>query len=142
MNRQINHNKQNGFTLLEALVASVILSAVVISIAAISNKSITQTKLNQQTDLAWQVIDQQFTRISSEGIDNYMLTGETQGSLEIMGQPFIWQLEFIPETLGNLYTIQMNVQWQFQNQARQISASTMMNGLATTATSGPIEGAT
>lgn len=125
-NRQ---RRYSGFTLLEALVAGLILGSAVIALCGVSNRCLSRTKINRHYDLAWQVADRQLTFIESMGINQFILDGETEGVIEQFGPEFSWAIDIREEPLDDLYLVTITVNWQEQNRIEQISLATMFNGL-------------
>ena len=129
---------RQGFTLIEAMVASMILSMAVVTLCSLSTKSLAQTKLNREYELAWQVLDRQLTMLDYMSIDEFVLLGEREGFTDDFGKRYHWQIEVAEEPLDALYLVQIDVWWQEGQRARRITAATMLNGQSTVILTGDI----
>ena len=121
-------HRRRGFALLEALVASLILGSAVVTLVAVSSRSLYRSKMNRDYDLAWQLVDRQLTLVEAMGIDSFLLEGERQGVTDRFGPEFFWSVDVSSVPLGNLYRVSITVRWQQQNRAEEIVAATMLNG--------------
>ena len=103
---------QGGFTLLEVLVAMVILSLAVVSLIQLSSQGLRLLKLSGDHQEATRLADRivQATEVKGEGVD-----GGEEG-------PFIWERRIalvpVPKELGpatgpapQLYSLLVNVRW-------------------------------
>jgi len=125
-------NKEKGFTLVEALVASIILAAAAITISAISVRCLSRTSFNQEYEQAWAAMDRQLVSIEALGIDQFIaqgiLEGYVQGASEEESGKYRWEAEVENEDIGKLYRIKMTINWQEKNRLHQIAAETLLNG--------------
>jgi len=124
--------RQYGFTLVEALVAAVILSGAVMTLAGLSSRCLSRTRFNQEYEQAWQVLDRQLTLIDMMGIDEFVNEGITEGEisgLEREEQPrYRWQADIQSEPDDYLYRITMRVEWRLDHTWHTISACAMFDG--------------
>ena len=127
---------QAGFTLIEAMVASMILGMAAVTLCTLSTKSLAQTKLNREYELAWQVLDRQLTMLDYMSIDEFVLLGEREGFTDDFGKRYHWQIEVAEEPLDVLYMVQIDVWWQEGQRVRRITAATMLNGQSTVTLTG------
>jgi len=128
-------NKKKGFTLVEALLASIILAAAAIAISAISVRCLSRTSFNQEYEQAWAAMDRQLVSIETAGIDQFIeqgiMEGYVQGANEEESGKYRWQAEVENEAIGKLYRIKMTITWQEKNHLHQITAETLLNGQET-----------
>ena len=123
---------ENGFTLLEALAASVILALTVASICALSMRSLSQVTLNRQYEKAWQIIDQQFCLLEDIGIMAFLAEGNMAGPVsDELNQggrtKYFWQAELNDEDMDNLYLVKFTISWQYKKKMESVCAVTMLN---------------
>jgi len=124
---------RNGFTLVEALVACVVLSAAVVTISGISTRCLNQTRLNMEYEQAWQALDQQLKIIDVMGVEEFILQGVTEGDIEGEGDEqdqsrYHWDVQTEREEIDNLYRVRLTVRWNSDNKVRSVSAMTLLNG--------------
>lgn len=124
--------QQYGFTLVEALVAGVILSGAVMTLAGLSSRCLSRTRFNQEYEQAWQVLDRQLTLIDMMGIDEFVKEGITEGEipgLDRQEQPrYRWQADIQSEPENYLYLVTMRIQWRLDHTWHTISACAMFDG--------------
>ena len=117
--------RNSGFTLVEALAASIILALVVAAVSGLGGKSIAQARKSSQYQQAWQMLDRQMTMIAILGVQNFLIQGETSGELPApVGSDvtYYWQAEMTDLDMDDLYDLTLMISWG----NKSISASTMM----------------
>lgn len=124
------HSNRKAFSLVETIVAAVILSGAVMAISAISTKSLRGIKLNREYELAWDLLDRQLTMIDYMGIETFIELGETSGEFteEDGGDGYFWQVQTSLEEADYLYAVAIVVGWNSGTRPRQVSLITMFNG--------------
>ena len=127
------HSHRKAFSLVETIVAAVILSGAVMAISAISTKSLRGIKLNREYELAWDLLDRQLTMIDYMGIETFIELGETSGEFteEDGGDGYFWQVQTSLEEADYLYAVAIVVGWNSGTRPRQVSLITMLNGQGT-----------
>ncbi len=131
MRRSTAYSGRKGFSLVETIVAALLLSSGVVTICAISTKSFRGVKMNRQSELAWDLLDKQLTLIDYMGIDAFVESGETTGLFEGEGgeEPtHYWDVEVTPIDIDYLYSVNIIVGWSGGSRLREISLTTMFNG--------------
>ena len=121
-------NKRKAFTLIEALAASTILAGAMIAVSALSSRCLSRARLNRQYDLAWQLLDRQFTLIDYMGIDKFLEQGITSGKIEQPQGEYYWNVNVSSEYLDNLYEITLTIRWLDGKKIHSVYASTRFNG--------------
>jgi prepilin-type N-terminal cleavage/methylation domain-containing protein len=123
---------QAGFSLVETMVASVILSGAVLALGAISSNAVRDVSLNRHYEVAASVIERQFNLIDYVGIDAFIEQGQTEGVYEDMEPSYHWQVETEYQGIDGLYLVTITVNWLEGKRPRQLTAETMLNGAVTT----------
>jgi len=131
--RRMNNRRRKGFTLVESLAGSVILAGAVATVCTLNTRSISRVRLNQEYEQAWQILDQQLAYLGHTGIDNFLEMNETDGEClqyrdEEDETKYFWHAEVEQKLDDNLYEVCITIRWIYRNKAREISASTMLNG--------------
>ena len=120
---------RSGFTLLEALVASVILAAAVMTICSLSGRCTARAALNRQYDRAWQILDRQLASVDCVGIEEILQQGPTEGRIEGAGPVFCWRVGTSRGQLDNIYLVTLTVWWKGRGGHNyEVSAQTLFNG--------------
>ena len=117
-----------GFNLVEALVASMILSGAVLTLGAISTRALTDTHLNRHYEIAAALADKQLTLIDYMGIDEFIESGETEGFVDKIEPGYQWQVTTEYEGTDNLYLLTMTVTWMEGRRPHSLTVQTMLNG--------------
>ncbi len=131
--RARKHN--DGFNLVEMMVASVILSSAVLTVAAVSSKALTGTRLNRQYETAASLIDRQLTLMDYIGIDAFVESGQTEGVFEEVEPGYRWEITTEYQGIDSLYLVTITVTWVDRNRPHKLVAQTMLDGISTYATS-------
>lgn len=128
MVRTKTNNK--GFNLVETVVASVILSGAVLTVGAISTRSLTGTRLNRQYEVAASLIDKQLTLIDFIGIDDIIELGQLEGDFEEPEPGYHWEIVTEYQDIDSLYLVTITVSWVERNRPYSISVDTMLDGVS------------
>ena len=121
---------RKAFTLLEALVASVILGGAVVGIGAVSTRCLRQAQLSREYDTAWQLLDQQLTVIDYMGLQEFLDQGVNEGDIEHLVPTYHWQVHVAAQGIDDLHLVRVTISWQDQSRPYHVSASTLLNSPA------------
>ncbi len=129
--RNLRNNK--GFSLIEMIVASIILSLAVVSICAVSTKSMTSVRSNRDYEAAWDLLDRQLTIIDYTGIEEFINEGQMTGQFgdEDNEGLHYWSAKCEEGEYNYLYNLELTIMWGAENAMRSISVSTTLNGTGT-----------
>jgi len=119
--------RKHGLSLVETLVAGVILSATVVTVSALSTKSMMGTGANRAYEKASSLIDRQMTLIDCMGIDAVIEGGQTQGEFE-MAPDYNWALSADSLGIDSLYEVTLTVFWPERGGIKNLSVITRLNG--------------
>lgn len=119
-----------GFNLVETLVAGVILSGAVLTVGAISTRSLTGTRLNRQYEVAASLIDKQLTLIDFIGIDEIIELGQLEGDFEEPEPGYHWVIATEYQDIDSLYLVTITVSWLERNRPYSLSVDTMLDGVS------------
>jgi prepilin-type N-terminal cleavage/methylation domain-containing protein len=128
MIRAIKNKK--GFSLIETLVASAILSGAVLTLGAISTMSVSSTRLNRQYEVAASLLDKQLNMIDYIGIDEFIDIGQLEGVFEGYEPTYHWEVVTEYQDIDSLYLVQITISWIDGNRPYSISAETMLDGVS------------
>ena len=126
---QTKINKK-GFSLIETLVASAILSGAVLTVGAISTSSLSGTRLNRQYEVATLLIDKQLSLIDYIGIDEFVELGEMEGDFEDIEPGYHWEVITEYQDIDSLYLVTITVSWINGKRPYSISVDTMLDGIS------------
>ncbi len=117
-----------GFSLVEMLVAGVILSASVVTVGAISTRSLDATRSNRQVEQAVALIDRLLRIIDDTGIDAFLEKGQTEGYEEDIKPGYQWRVTTQYLEVDQLYRVTVTVTWRDRGRVRQMAVDTEVNG--------------
>ena len=121
---------KKGFSLIETLVASAILSGAVLTLGAISTMSVSGTRLNRRYEMAASLLDKQLNMIDYIGIDEFIDIGQLQGDFEGYEPAYHWEVVTEYQDIDSLYLVTITVSWADGNRPYSISADTMLDGVS------------
>ena len=121
-----------GFSLVETIVASVILSATVLVVVATSSAALRTTRLNRQYETAASIIEKQLSLIDFIGIDGFIELGRMSGEVEEFEPGYHWEITTTAQDIDNLYLVTITVSWLDRGRARMLRVDTMLDGESTT----------
>jgi prepilin-type N-terminal cleavage/methylation domain-containing protein len=121
---------KKGFSLIETLVASAILSGAVLTLGAISSMSLSATRLNRQYEVAVSLIDKQLNLIDYVGIDEFIELGQLEGVFEGYEPTYHWQVVTEYQDIDSLYLVTITVSWLDGKRPYSISVDTMLDGVS------------
>ena len=130
--------ERKGFSLIEMLVASLLLSAAVVVLCAVGTRSMTGVKLNRQYETAWDLLDRQLTMIDYMGVDEFLEMRQMSGQFDVEGvggAAYRWEVEIEEGDLDNVYVVSLSISWGVAGRGGRVSASTVLNGQEASETS-------
>lgn len=119
---------RRGFTLIEAILASVILCGSVLALGAITTRSLSETRLNRQYEVAAGLADKQLALIDSMGIEDFIESGQMEGEVMNLEPGYRWKVVTEYQGTDNLYQVNITVSWVERKRPHSISVDTMFNG--------------
>ena len=124
--------KQNAFSLIETVVATVILSGAVVALGAISTNVLRDSRLNRHYEIAASVIERQFTLIDVTGIDRFIEMNQTEGVFDQAEPGYRWRVETKYKDIDDLYLVTISVEWLEGMRPYRLVAQTMLDGTSLT----------
>ena len=129
MTRERRDNK--GFSLVETIVSSIILSGAVLAVGAIGTRSMVETRLNRQYETAAALIDKQLALIDYMGIDEFIEQGETEGVFADYEPGYNWEVQTEYQDIDNLYLVRIKMSWVERKRIYDLTVDTMLDGEGT-----------
>jgi prepilin-type N-terminal cleavage/methylation domain-containing protein len=126
----IDPRVQRGFSLLETLVASVILSGTVVTVGALSTRALQGIARHQAYETAVDLADRQLHLIDYMGVDRFLEQGQTEGVFEEPAPGYHWSVEAESMDYGLLYRVTVTLTWAERGTPRSLSIDTRLNGQA------------
>lgn len=130
--------RNKGFTLIETILASLILCASVLVLVVICTRSLSGTRLNRQYETASDLAEKRLVFVDYMGVENFINSGETQGEFEQLDSVYNWKISAEKIGIGNLYEVRATVTWVDQNRSYDVSASTRINGTGDVSEGAPL----
>jgi hypothetical protein len=119
---------RGGFNLVEALVATMILSSAVLTLGAIGTSALSGTRLHRHYEVAAALIDKQLSLIDYMGIDQFIQTGQMEGIVEELAPGYQWRVTTEYQNVDNLYLVAITVSWLEGARPYRVTAQTMLDG--------------
>lgn len=129
--KNITRKSEKAFSLVEVIVASIILSTAVVALCAVGNKSMIGVKRNREYEQAWELMDKQLTMISSAGIDQFIEADRFEGQVgkeDGQGSTHYWTAQVQQGEADYIYEVTLTISWGPENRSRNISVATRFNG--------------
>lgn len=122
-----NRHTEAGFSLLEAMLAASLLAGAALTIGALSGRSLSAIRIDQQTEKAWQLADAQLKLIDAIGIYTFLQTGVTGGTFD-QAPEYSWRVSTAAiADIEGLYGLLMEVFWTSGNgSVRRIACETRL----------------
>ncbi|MCF7975968.1 MAG: hypothetical protein K9N55_19280 [Phycisphaerae bacterium] len=120
--------RQRGLSLVETLVAGMILSATVVTVSALSTRSMAGAGINRTYEQAAALINRQMTLIDCVGISAFLEAGQTQGEFGELAPEYTWAMAAESVGIDNLYEVTMTVYWAERGGIKSLSVTTRLNG--------------
>ena len=121
--------RSRGFTLVEVLVAGVILALSAGALGLTLSQSMQSLALARDYQRAAELLDRTFTKIDMIGPARMYYEGPNEGFFEeAQNERFAWQAKIDTRLEGNLYEVTVQIMWQTSGgQTRSIEAQTLLN---------------
>jgi len=132
--RQISYGmkytkNEKSFTLIETIVASLLLSLSVVVLAGICAHSLRTAKVMINYEQAWDLVDRQLTMVDYMGVEDYlMLDSPTEGTFTGDGIDYAWSVNISETTMEFLYDVKVTVGWIEQQHYKTICAQARISG--------------
>lgn len=120
--------RRRGFNLIETLAASMILSATVLTLGAISTNALTSTRQHRHYESAAAVIDMQLTLIDQVGVDQFIEAGQMEGVNDQFEPGYQWVVTTEYAGTDNVYAVKITVTWLEGKRPYSVTAQTMLDG--------------
>lgn len=140
MNTRTRKNNK-AFTLVETITSSAILCGAVLTLVAISSRSLTATRINRQYEIAALIIDRQLSLLDYVGIDEFIELGQAEGTVEDFEPGYHWAVSTEYQGIDSLYLVTITVTWVERNRPYSVSVQTRLNGESTYVETGTEQGA-
>ena len=120
--------RKKAFTLVETMLASVIMCGAVLALGSISTRCLSETRMNRHREVASMLLDRQFSMIDFMGIDEFIEADNMSGIFEEYEQGYQWRAVTQVQDTDNLYLVQLTVSWSERRGIQSVSVDTMFNG--------------
>lgn len=116
---------RSGFNLLETLLASAMLAGAVMTIGALSSRSVQAVRLDQETERAWELADMQLKLIDAYGISAFQKLGRLSGQFS-QDSLYSWEAEIKELEIPYLYSVDLTVSWKSGSRIHSIHCQTRL----------------
>jgi Tfp pilus assembly protein PilV len=128
--------RPRGFSLVETLIAGMILSGAVLTLGAISTNALTATRLNRHYAMAAALLDRQLHLIDFVGIDSFTQTGQMDGVIEDFEPGYQWHVTTEYQGTDSLYIVTITMTWMEGKRPYHLTVQTMLDGTGIAAETG------
>jgi general secretion pathway protein I len=115
-----------GMTLVECLVASVILGVGVAGLISAASLALRNQQATELRATAVWLAQEKLAEVELKG-PYASQSLPTQGTQEQQGVRFAWTLTIEPESVGELYRVRAKVEWTGQTSSGQVELETLLN---------------
>jgi hypothetical protein len=122
------HAGQPGFSLIETIIATMILSGAVLALGGIGNNILRESRLNRHYETAAAVLDKQLTLVDAVGIDQFIETDQTEGVYDEAEPGYRWKIETEYKNIDDLYLVTITVEWMEGIRPYRVAAQTLLDG--------------
>ena len=119
---------RKGFTLIEMILAGVLLSLAVLTLGSACTRFLNGTQLNREYEAALSVADRQLVLINYIGVEVFIEAGVTEGEIEDSQPVYRWSADCQQQDVGNLYKVSVTVSWVSRNRSHSVTVDTLTNG--------------
>ncbi len=119
--------RKNGFTLVETILATVILCGAVLAFGAVSTRALSYTRLNRQYETAMSLADRQLTLIDYVGLETFLSYDKKSGEFEGTEPVYTWQVSVKESYIRDLYDVGIRVNWIERQREYSVYVETRMN---------------
>lgn len=123
--RKIIGKNRCGFNLLETLLASSLLAGAVMTIGALSARSVSTVRVDQEVEKAWELADLQLTLIDAAGVAAFQEAGVHAGTFE-QDERYSWEVKIEELQIDHLFSIEVIVRWSSGSGIRQVRCQTRL----------------
>ncbi|HOQ05839.1 MAG TPA: hypothetical protein PKY88_11565 [Anaerohalosphaeraceae bacterium] len=114
---------RSGFNLLETILASSLLAGAVMTLGALSSRSVQTVRLDQETERAWELADMQLKLIDAYGVSAFQKLGQFAGQFS-QDESYSWQAEIKELDIPYLYSVEIVVSWKSGSKVHSIRCQT------------------
>ena len=119
--------RDRGFTIVEALVAGMILSLAAVAIGSSLSRTFGSLQAAKEYQRAAELLDLTLTKIDMFGPDRLLLDKLTGGTFGPPDENFAWEAEIESLPDAHLYEIEVQITWQGPKARRSVTAKTYLN---------------
>lgn len=121
-------SRQRGMTLVESLVAAVILGVGVAGLISAAGMSLRNQQRFEQRSVAMALAQQKLAEIELTGADTWTVAGSSQGTEDRAGVSFNWTTKLEQQNLPTLYQVTVKVSWSGPMVSDSVELQTLLNG--------------
>ncbi len=118
------HHRGGGFTLIECLLAAVVLAIFGAAMASTISQALTTNADAQNEQLAATYLDEVLTRIDAIGPATMATQGPFDGQI---GGQFNWSADIQQQPDSDLYSVTVTITWQTPGGSRSVQAYTLLH---------------
>ena len=125
--RKRSRRGHDGFTLVEALSAGMILALAAGVLATAVSSGLRSLELARDFQRAAELVDRTLTKIDLLGPDRLQLEGPREGRFPPPDERFSWDTTIQTRAEGHLYEVTVRISWPAVSGHRSVQAQTLLN---------------
>jgi prepilin-type N-terminal cleavage/methylation domain-containing protein len=130
---------RRGLTLLEVVVATVLLGLGVTGLMSATTLAVRNQRSADQRTAALYLAQEKLAEIETVGPHIWLLSRETEGTVEQPDTMFRWTVTIEPQTTGELFAVQVAVEFSTASRSGSVALETWLNDYAAAAMLNPAE---
>jgi prepilin-type N-terminal cleavage/methylation domain-containing protein len=132
----MRHRKNNGFSLVEVMVAAGLLAITTVTICTLGAKSLSAMQVCQEYEKAWDVLDRQMVLFEQVGAATLADQADLSGVIDDPQSAiqWRWRLSIEPFDVEKLYVMTLKMEWDSEGKTRRIQCDTRLRAVASATT--------
>jgi Tfp pilus assembly protein PilV len=120
------NQRYGGFTLIEALLASLILAIGVVVICGITQRCLRDNQRGMEYEVAQRLLDECLDTVVVRGVGEYRSKGPVSGDFGTRHPGYRYQVELTPAGTSGLYRVTATINWGTADQPAKAQATTLL----------------
>jgi hypothetical protein len=121
--------KANGFTLIEAVIGSLILAVGAVVICGLARRCLDDNAHGAQYEQAWRLLDETLDKVAALGVGKEAAKGTTEGDFADRFGGYKYKLQIKPTASSGLYQVNAQISWRSATQEYIVQTTALIYDL-------------